>query len=256
MNENTILTSATSRKERIISFFWQHFLLLISLFVMTFGVSLCVRSNLGSSVISSLPLALSLAGDEGAAPRLSLGMYTNVLNVLLVTTQIIIFGRRFPLIQLLQLAVSVVFGALIDLNMALTATIDCTTLPMQTLVQVLGCTVMGFGIAMEVRCGSVTMAGEGVPVAINKVYGIPFAKAKIGVDISLVVLAVTACFIFFGSWLWNVVGVGTLFAMFYVGFTVKLFGSHIGWFEHLLHYRPGFRRYLYGLARYLPHNRM
>lgn len=41
-----------SRKEKAISFIWQHILLVLSLFVMTFGVALCVRSNLGCSVIS------------------------------------------------------------------------------------------------------------------------------------------------------------------------------------------------------------
>ena len=48
-------------------------------------------------------------------------MYTNILNVLLVGAQIIILGRQFPPVQLLQLVISLVFGVLIDLNMALTA---------------------------------------------------------------------------------------------------------------------------------------
>lgn len=239
------------QKNNLIAFFWQHTLLLVSLFIMTLGVVLCVRSNLGSSVISSLPLAFTLAGDAGMTPRLSLGMYTNVLNVFLVLSQLLILRRLFPPLQLLQLVLSVVFGALIDLNMALTEGLVCTTIMQQSICQFAGCTVMGLGIALEVRCDSVTMAGEGVPVALSKKHGIPFAKAKIGVDITLVVLAITACFLFFGTWMWNVIGPGTLFAMFYVGLAVKFFGSHIGWFDRLLHYRPGFRRYLYGLARIL-----
>ena len=44
---------------------------------------------------------------------------------------------------------------------------------------------------------------------------------KIIVDTALVVAAVALCYLFFGAWLWNVVGVGTLFAMFYVGLVVK-----------------------------------
>ena len=34
------------KKEKVIGFIWQHFLLLLSMFFMTFGVALCVRSNL------------------------------------------------------------------------------------------------------------------------------------------------------------------------------------------------------------------
>lgn len=54
-----------SIKEKIIGFVWQHFLLLCSMFFMTLGVALCVRSNLGSGVISSIPMAFTLAGEAG-----------------------------------------------------------------------------------------------------------------------------------------------------------------------------------------------
>ena len=61
---NTLSQSETTAKEKIISFIWQHVLLLVSLFIMTFGVALSVRSNLGSSVISTIPFVMSLAGDR------------------------------------------------------------------------------------------------------------------------------------------------------------------------------------------------
>ena len=59
--------------------------------------------------------------------------------------------------------------------------------------------------AMEVKCGSVTMPGEGISIAIHKVTGWPFPKAKIRVDITLVVLAVLFCFLLLGSWKWEIV---------------------------------------------------
>lgn len=62
-------------------------------------------------------------------------------------------------------------------------------------------------------------------------------------------LAVTTSYIFFGKWLWNVVGVGTMFAMVYVGLVVKFVSARIKWFDRVLSYIPGFRRYLFGLLR-------
>lgn len=50
------------KKEKVISFVWQHILLLVSLYVMTFGVAACVRSQLGSSVISTIPYVMA-SGD-------------------------------------------------------------------------------------------------------------------------------------------------------------------------------------------------
>lgn len=237
-------------KDRFIDFLWQHLLLLFSLYLMTLGVALCVRSNLGSSVISALPMAFSMAGAQGRVPALSIGGYTNVMNIILVFGQILVLRKRFESVQLFQLLIGFVFGTLIDMNMWATSFVDCSVLTHQIIAQLLGCTIMGIGIAFEVRCGSVTMPGEGLPVAISRVSGQPFPKIKIIVDVSLVALAVMSCYIFWGSWQWNIIGPGTLFAMFYIGYIVKLLSRHLGWFDRLL-CCPGMRRYVFGLARYL-----
>lgn len=138
-------------------------MLIVSLFVMTLGVALCVRSNFGSSVISAIPLAMTLAGDSAQAPRLSIGEYTYLMNVVLVAIQILVLRRRFELVQLFQLLIGFFFGFLLDVNMWLTQSIVCDTLWSKILIQFAGCLVLGVGISVEIRCGSVTMPGEGVP---------------------------------------------------------------------------------------------
>ena len=246
----SISITATTRKQKVLSFVWQHIMLLMSLYLMTLGVALCVRSCLGSSVISSLPFVLSLAGEAGGGvPQWSIGGYTIMMNFIFVLCQIAILRRKFDPMQLFQLVIGFIFGWLIDLNMALTSPLTCDTLLSQAVAQLAGCTVMGIGIAFEIRCGSVTMPGEGISIAISQVVKRPFAKVKICVDTLLVVLAVASCYIFFGSWLWNVIGPGTIFAMVYVGLMVKFISPRIGWFDRLLGYIPGFRRYIFGLAR-------
>lgn len=248
------ITIATTSKEKVLSFIWQHILLLMSLNLMTLGVALCVRSCLGSSVISSLPYVFSLAGEAGSnVPRWSIGGYTIMMNFILVLCQIAILRKRFDPMQLFQLVIGFIFGWLIDFNMALTSVLTCETLLYQAIVQFAGCTVMGIGIAFEIRCGSVTMPGEGISIAISQVVDRPFAKVKIYVDTLLVVLAVVSCYIFFGRWLWSVIGPGTIFAMIYVGLVVKLVSPHISWFDSVLRYIPGFRRYIFGLARFIYH---
>lgn len=240
-----------TRKEQVISFLWQHVLLIFSLYLMTFGVVLCIKSALGSSVISSLPLSFSMAGASGLMPALSVGGYTIVMNFVFVGLQILILGSRFNLIQLFQLIVGFLFGWLIDINFYLMSWLDCQDILLQMISQFAGCLVMALGIAFEVKCGSVTMPGEGITVALSQVTEMPFAKMKIIVDTTLVVLAVISSFTFFGCWEWNIIGPGTLFAMFFVGYVIKLINPHLGWFDRLIAYRPGFRRYIFGLARYI-----
>ena len=239
-------------KDKVIGFFWQHFLLLLSMFFMTLGVALCVRSNLGSGVISSLPMSFSIAGEAGIVPGLTIGCYTYIMNFILVGAQIVVLRRRFEPIQLFQLLVGFVFGFFLDLNMLLTSYLSTyQSLPAQIIAQLAGATVLGCAVAIEIRCGSITMPGEGIQVAIARVTGKPFPIVKMMVDTTLVILAVISGYCFFGVWPWTVVGPGTLFAMFYVGYVVKLVNPHLGWFDRMLDYRPGFRRYIYGLARYI-----
>lgn len=212
----------------------QNFFLLVSLFFLAFGMALCVRSDLGSSVISSAPYAFYLAGLEGMAPPWSLGMYTNLLNVLLVMGQIAVLRKRYRAFQLLQLGIGVVFGVLIDISMMLTEVFISTEVYVRVLVMVAGATLMALGVAMEIRCASITMPGEGLPAALSRVTGRSFADMKIVTDVSLVALAVVSSLLFFGSWQWNIVGVGTLFAMVYIGLAVKVISRRLAWFDKLL----------------------
>lgn len=230
---------------------WQHTLLFIALYIMTLGIAACVKSRLGASVISVLPYVFHDAGTDGMAPALSIGQYTFLMNALLIVGQIGVLRRQFDPVQLFQLLVGLVFGMLIDLNLYLIESLQPVAMWEKAIAQLAGCTILAAGIALEVRCGSVTMPGEGFPVAISKVTGHEFPKVKIAVDISLVLLGIVFCYIFFGKWQWHIIGVGTLFAMYYVGWAVRIAAHHLGWFDRLLRYRPGFRRYIYGLARYI-----
>lgn len=196
-------------------------------------------------------MSFTLAGEAGITPGWTIGGYTNIMNMILVAAQVAILRRRFDPVQLFQLVIGFVFGCLLDANMWLTSFLSYDSLPNQIIAQLAGATILGCAVAAEIRCGSVTMPGEGIQVAVACVTGRPFPMVKIAVDTILVVLAVVSGFCFFGTWPWTVVGPGTLFAMGYVGYVVKLVNPHLGWLDRLLRYRPGFRRYIYGLARFI-----
>lgn len=106
-----------TKKEKIISFAWQHLLLFIALYIMTLGIAACVKSMLGASVISVLPYVFHDAGTGGLTPSLTIGQYTFIMNALLVVGQVGVLRRQFDPVQLFQLLVGFVFGMLIDLNL-------------------------------------------------------------------------------------------------------------------------------------------
>ena len=41
--------------------------------------------------------------------------------------------------------------------------------------------------------------------------------------------------------------------MVYVGMVVRIANKYLAWFDRILAYQLGFRRYVYGLARYIKH---
>ena len=85
-----------TRKEKIISFAWQHLLLFVALYIMTLGIAACVKSMLGASVISVLPYVFHDAGTGGLTPSLTIGQYTFIMKRVCQNDAPSIFLRQSP----------------------------------------------------------------------------------------------------------------------------------------------------------------
>ncbi len=201
-------------------------ILVAGIYIMTFGVALCIRSDLGSSPISVMPLAWSLAGGvyvgSFRVPNWTMGEYTIIMNSLFVLLQIVLLRKRFPLIQFFQLGMGFFFGFFLDLNMALTVHLQWTSLFVCIIQMLVGGFIMAFGISLEVITRMVMMPGEGITLAIARVTHADFGKIKIFVDCSITLLGAISILVFFGSWQWQIIGIGTLVSMVYVGMVVRL----------------------------------
>lgn len=209
---------------------------IVILFVIAFGTSLSIRANLGSSPISAPPYILSLVPGV----NLTMGQLTICMHVFFITIQILLLRKNFEARQYTQILVSFLFGFYTDLTMWMTGFLqipfDINPMigyPLRFIELLIGGAVLAFGIACEVRCDSLMLAGEGLPLAISKFLKKDFGKVKICSDTSLVIIGTVFMFIFFGRWSWEMVGVGTLVSMFYVGFMVRVFAPHIAWLDRI-----------------------
>ncbi|HIY49538.1 MAG TPA: cytidylate kinase family protein [Candidatus Barnesiella excrementavium] len=208
----------------------------VILFIIAFGTSLSIRANLGSSPISAPPYILSLIPGM----NLTMGQLTICMHVFFITIQLLLLRKNFEARQYTQILVSFLFGFYTDLTMWMTGFLqipfDLNPLigyPLRFIELLIGGAVLAFGIACEVRCDSLMLAGEGLPLAISKFLKKDFGKVKICSDTSLVFIGTIFMFIYFGRWSWEMVGVGTLVSMFYVGFMVRVFSPHIGWLDQI-----------------------
>ena len=74
-------------------------------FVMTIGIALSVKSNLGVSPVSSIPYTMTCVWG------IEMGVATVIFHVILVILQMLLMRRRFEFKNLLQVPVGMVFGA-------------------------------------------------------------------------------------------------------------------------------------------------
>ena len=76
----------------------------VGLFIMTIGIALSVKSNLGVSPVSSIPYTMTCVWG------IEMGKATIIFHAALVLIQILILRKRFKPINLLQVVVGIVFG--------------------------------------------------------------------------------------------------------------------------------------------------
>lgn len=210
------------------------FSFIFSLFILGVGVALTIRTNLGSSPITCPPYVLSMIPSS----LLTVGGYIFCMQFFFVLLQWLILRKNFQKIQILQLGICLLFGLFSDLGMWLTEALQWgDTLLGYTArwvqLAVAGA-ILGIGVVWEVRSDVLLIPGEGLPITISRFFHIDFGKVKIAFDVFLVAVAIACCYLAFGRWRWDLVGVGTLFSMFYVGIVVRFVSPHMHWLERWL----------------------
>ena len=191
----------------------------VGLFIMAFGVSLSLKSNLGVSPVNSLPNEISLVANSFGI-NLSLGNAVIIIFSCYVLVQILIKRRRFPLIDLTQVVFSVIFGYFTNFTGMLTnASSYLTSLPLRLLFMAVSMVSIAFGVSIYMNAKLVNMPMEGMTLAISEQLGKPFARVKVVVDCSTVILALGLSLVFLHGI--EGVGVGTVLAAVCVGLLVK-----------------------------------
>lgn len=160
----------------------------IGLFLLSAGVSLIIRSSLGTTPISSVNYVMSINTP------LTLGAWTFIINVLLIVGQFLILGshrsRRDTVEILLQIPFSFLFGAFIDLNMWLTSSLHPSGYMMAIGILMAGCIVQAVGVVFEIKPKVAMMSAEAFVMYASRRWGKPFGKLKVAFDLSLVTSAV------------------------------------------------------------------
>ena len=149
-----------------------------------------------------------------------------IFSVLLMVIQLIILRKRFSKELWLQLPISVLFSAFIDLTIAMLFFINPDTYVMQVLSLLVGCVILGFGVFMEMAANVVMLPGECTVRAISSTWNTDFGKTKIAVDVTMAVSAAVLGIALY----WEIAGVreSSLISALLVGFLARTFNRKIG----------------------------
>ena len=195
-------------------------LLVLGIFIVGHGVALSIRSDLGTSPISSTPYVLNFI-----VPNITVGTFAIIINSLLVLMQVIILKRKTGFQQFIQLPLTFLFGIFIDINLYLTSSIVLDNYLWQLVTVIFSCFVMAFGIFLELKADVGLLPAEGLTLVITQTYDKDFGKTKVLIDTVFVVLAIVLSLAFLGRL--EAVREGTVLAALFVGTIASLYQRKI-----------------------------
>lgn len=193
----------------------------IGLFVMTIGIALSVKSNLGVSPVSSIPYTMTCIWG------IEMGKATILFHIILVLIQILLLRKKFKPVQLLQVVIGVVFGYFTTFCNYMVSFLPTPENLGIRIIMVLASTVfVAFGIFLYLPADLIPLAGEGCMQAVSSVTHIEFSKVKIGFDCTMVLVSAITCL----TVLHNLrsVGAGTIIAAILVGTLVGIINRAFG----------------------------
>ena len=188
-------------------------LLVVGMFLMTFGIASLVLADVGTTPISTLPLV------TGEIFGISLGAGTFAVNVVFVFLQILLLRSRFRPISLMQVPLVFVFGLFIDLNMHWAGIFFGDVYWINLALSIFANVFLATGILFLLMADISMMPGEGLVLAVSLVTGKEFGTMKIVFDVSMVCASIVLGFAVLG----HTVGIreGTVISAFAVGWLVK-----------------------------------
>lgn len=222
------------------------------IFLVAFGIVLSVNANLGINGLNATPYAFSVK-----YPIFTLGLYNILFFTVCMLVQLLVLGRRFKWIDLLQVPANFLLGIFINwcaplcLSLGLVlpagpeaeicaastevlgenlaagaASGSSSTVLIQIGLLVLACIISAIGISLEVSAKAWMLPADMTVRAFAIATKGKFSTVKIFVDCSILLISLIVCLLFFGNLLGPketpIIGWGTLALAVCIGLCMKL----------------------------------
>ncbi len=164
------------------------------------GIALITKGGLGTGPITAIPYSLSMV-----FPTLTIGEFTILYSILLVTLQIILTGpknmdRTMKINIALEFVICFVFGYMVDAAMWLFTDLNPTEYWAQLGCVIVGIPVLAMGVYLQTVADVVMVPGDGFVYSLTLRVKRRYSKVRVASDTTMVVIAAII----------GLVGIGTL----------------------------------------------
>lgn len=165
----------------------------LGLLSLAFGVAFSVNSNLGVSPVNSLPYVIS------RIVNVQMGTCVTAVFCFYILLQILILGRKFNPVNLLQIVFSTIFGYFVDFAKMVLGDFTIPTYFGQLTMLAISIPLIAVGIALYMDAQLVPMPMEGLSSCLANKFGVSFPNMKTIVDCLVVGIGLVLCFAFLGK---------------------------------------------------------
>lgn len=178
------------------------------------GCAFTLKANVGVGAWDSLAKSTSdITGIE-------VGTAGIIFNSCCVLGQILILKKKFRLIQLLQLPLSILLGSVINFVLYTLLVFPFDSLIGGIIMYILASTVCAFGVSIVMLLDEVTFALEGFCMALTSVIPVKFYVVRQSADVLSIIVVVIMTLALQIPWS---IGIGTIIGMLTFGPTLGIF---------------------------------
>lgn len=191
----------------------------LGLILLSFGIVLAVKADLGITVSTSPSYVLSIWSDI-----VSFGTFNYIVQGIVFILMVVVL-KKIKTVYFLSFLTSVILGYTIDFFAKVMASVQADTYGMKGFLFVSSIIVISVGLVFFIKSNKPILPFDMFVREISAKYDIGIGKFKTGFDISVLVISIAMSYLFFGEL--RGIHIGTLISALTigscVGFFMKLF---------------------------------
>ncbi|WP_028041937.1 YczE/YyaS/YitT family protein [Candidatus Stoquefichus massiliensis] len=192
----------------------RYLLIVVGFMIVGTACAFTLKANIGVGAWDALAKSTSeLSGLE-------VGTMGMIFNCSCVVGQIVVLRKKFKMIQILQIPLSILLGSVINFVLYDLLVFEFHSFVGGILMYICASTVCAFGVAIVMLLDEVTFALEGFCMALVNVIPVKFHIIRQGADVLSVIAVVILTLVFDIPWS---IGVGTIIGMLTFGPTLGIF---------------------------------